>query len=175
MIAYAAFLRGVNLGKRTVRSADLKSAFVSMGFADARTLIASGNVLFSAEPAPDLESRIEAGLQAAFGFEIGTILRTIEALRAMVALDPFAAVPPQDDTKRYVTFFREPIARTLPMPMGIPGDFEVLRVTEGEIFAAGWKQPDGRYGPGFDQIEKFFPKRTLVTTRNWNTIIKAAQ
>lgn len=35
---YAAFLRGVNLGKRTTRSADLKAAFESLGYEGVRTL-----------------------------------------------------------------------------------------------------------------------------------------
>jgi hypothetical protein len=34
--------------------------------------------------------------------------------------------------------------------------------------------PDGRYGAGLDQIGKHFGKTALITTRNWNTIVKAA-
>ena len=68
MTRYVAFLRGVNLGKRTVRSAELKAAFEAMGFAEVKTLLASGNVLFDAASARGLRQKIEAGLAAAFGF-----------------------------------------------------------------------------------------------------------
>lgn len=174
MTRYAAFLRGVNLGRRTVRSADLRAAFVAMGFADARPLIASGNVLFSAEGSEDaLAARIEQGLETAFGFAIGTVLRSAAALAAMVAAGPFAGVPDNVDAKRYVMMFRDEVAGTLRLPFGIAGDFDILSSSPRDIFAVAWKMPNGRYGEGLDSLEKQFPKGTLMTMRNWNTIIKA--
>ena len=89
MTHFLAFLRGVNLGRRSVKSADLVKAFGGMGLTGARTLIASGNVTFEGGDEAGLQQRIESGLKAAFGFEIGTVLRTREALRRMV--DP---IPP---------------------------------------------------------------------------------
>ena len=62
MTRYAAFLRGVNLGKRTVKSAELKAAFETMGFENVKTLLASGNVLFDARAGKGLQGKIEAGL-----------------------------------------------------------------------------------------------------------------
>ena len=88
MTRYAAFLRGVNLGKRTVKSAELKSAFEAMGFTEVKTLLASGNVLFDAKPSKGLKAKIEAGLKEQFGFAIGTVLRSVDELEAMVASDP---------------------------------------------------------------------------------------
>jgi uncharacterized protein (DUF1697 family) len=66
MTRYAAFLRGVNLGKRTVKSAELKAAFEAMGFADVKTLLASGNVLFDARASKTLQQKIETGLAMFF-------------------------------------------------------------------------------------------------------------
>lgn len=173
MTRYAAFLRGVNLGGRTTRSADLVAAFTGMGFANARTLIASGNVLFDAEDDADLGARIEAGLAATFGFEIGVVLRRLEALRDMVAAEPFKAIPADADAKRYVALLREPVGKSLPLPCGIPGNFDILATTETDIFAVAWHMPNGRYGEGLDTLEKRLPTGTLVTMRNWNTILKA--
>ena len=174
MTEFAAFLRGVNLGKRTVKSADLVAAFVGMGFPDARTLIASGNVLFEAEEAPGLAARIERGLAEAFGFEIGTVLRRRQALRDMVRLDPFKAVPADADAKLYVALLHEPFGRKLTLPFAVPGDFDVLAATDYDIFAVAWHMPNGRYGEGLDALGRQFPKGTLITMRNWNTIAKAA-
>lgn len=175
MTRYAAFLRGVNLGKRTVKSADLKAAFVAMGFVDAQTLIASGNVLFSAKgDEADLALRIEDGLEKAFGFQVGTVLRSAHELQAMITSGPFADVPAGSDAKLYAMLFREPVAGTLKQPYGIAGNFDVVRVAPRDIFAAAWKMPNGRYGEGLDQLEKQFPKGTLMTMRNWNTIMKAS-
>src|SRR6185437_15019893 len=62
----AAFLRGVNLGKRTVRSADLVAAFGEMGFSNAKTLIASGNVLFDADTEKNLDEQYVAACDQRF-------------------------------------------------------------------------------------------------------------
>ena len=175
MTRHAAFLRGVNLGKRMTKSADLIAAFAAMGFAGARTLIASGNVLFDARPAAGLARRIEQGLERHFGFDIGVVLRTDEELRAMVAADPFRDVPPDADAKLYVALLREPVGKSLGAPFGVPGDFNVVSATDGELFAIAWHMPNGRYGEGLDMLEKRLPKGTLVTMRNWNTILKAVR
>jgi uncharacterized protein (DUF1697 family) len=171
---FAAFLRGVNLGKRTTKSAELVAAFEAMGLANARTLIASGNVLFDADDATDLGARLEAGLHKQFGFEIGVVLRRHADLVAMVESDPFRAIPADADAKRYVGLLREPVGQALTLPYGVAGDFDVLAVTKTEIFAIAWPLPNGRYGEGLDTLEKRFPKGTLLTMRNWNTILKAA-
>jgi uncharacterized protein (DUF1697 family) len=173
MTRYAAFLRGVNLGGRTTRGADLVAAFAGMGFVSARTLIASGNVLFDAEDDADLGARIEAGLAKTFGFEIGVVLRRLEALRDIIAAEPFRAIPADADAKRYVALLREPVGKSLPLPCGIPGDFDILATTDTDVFAVAWHMPNGRYGEGLDTLEKRLPKGTLVTMRNWNTILKA--
>ena len=173
MTRYAAFLRGVNLGGRTTKSADLVAAFRDMGFSDAKALIASGNVLFEAGDEAELGKRIEAGLARKFGFEIGVVLRSLDALAAMVPAEPFKAIPADADAKRYVALLREPVGRTISLPCGVPGDFDVLATTDTEIFAIAWRMPNGRYGEGLDTLGRQLPKGTLVTMRNWNTILKA--
>ena len=127
MTRYAAFLRGVNLGKRTVKSAELKAAFEAMGLGNVKTLLASGNVLFDAKASNTLKGKIEAGLKEAFGFEIGTVLRSVDELATMVAADPFKRQE-GDDAKLHVMLFDAPVlngrsndtanARVLMPPLG---------------------------------------------------------
>ena len=64
MTRYIALLRGVNVGGITIRSAELRRLFEELGFDDVRTVLASGNVVFSAEraDAATLKSRIEHAL-----------------------------------------------------------------------------------------------------------------
>jgi uncharacterized protein (DUF1697 family) len=171
---FVAFLRGVNLGNRRVKSADLKAAFEGMGFAGVKTILASGNVLFEAGGEKGLQARIEKGLQEKFGFEIGTVLRSQEALRAMIAAEPFASVPKDADAKLYVAMLAEPIGKQASLPWGIEGNFDVLAITDFDIFAVAWKMENGRYGEGLDKIGQPFGKKALITMRNWNTIVKAA-
>ena len=173
MTRHVAFLRGVNLGKRSVKSADLKAAFEAMGFAGVKTLLASGNVVFEADPAAVQQTAIESALEAAFGFPIGTVLRRGDEIAAMIDSDPFGRVPEGADVKRYVMLFDvSPVPR--PALVGVPGDFDVTRIDEREIYLLAYRLENGRYGEGMDGIEKQLGKGLLVTTRNWNTIIKAA-
>ena len=174
MTRYAAFLRGVNLGKRTVKSAELKAAIEAMGFENVKTLLASGNVLFDAKASKTLRGKIEAGLKQAFGFEIGTVLRSADELSAMVKADPFGRTE-SEDAKLHVMLFAEPMPAAF-KPKGVKDDFDVPKVTEREVFLTVWKKPDGTFvgnSGGLVALEKSLPKGTLVTSRNWNTILKA--
>jgi uncharacterized protein (DUF1697 family) len=173
MSRYAAFLRGVNLGKRQVKSAELKAVFEALGFEGVRTLIASGNVLFETTATTGLRQKIEAALEQHFGFAIGVVLRTQEELAAMLALEPFAAVAEGADAQFFVLLLAEPLAPP-PQLQGVAGDSEIVRVDPREIYFVGYRRPNGRYSEGLDDIGKQLPKGLLVTMRNWNTIRKAA-
>ncbi len=172
MSTYVAFLRGINLGKRTVKSPELKAAYEAMGFANVRTLLASGNVIFDAATPPD-PSALEAGFEAAFGFASGTVLRSQDELRALIAADPFSGRQEDDDTKLYVTFTQAPIAVS-PTPAALPGDFELVKRSDRELFLLAFRMPTGRFGSGIEQLHKSLGK-SLWTSRNYNTVLKAAQ
>jgi uncharacterized protein (DUF1697 family) len=173
MTRYAAFLRGVNLGKRTVKSAELKAAFEAMGFTNVKTLLASGNVLFDAKAAKGLQARIEAGLEQRFGFAVGTVLRSVDELRALVKADPFKGEVESDAQKLYVMLFAEDLPAGLTL-RAVEGDYAVPRIDPREAYLVGYRKPDGTYAAGgLLLIEKQLPKGRLVTTRNWNTILKA--
>jgi uncharacterized protein (DUF1697 family) len=90
--AYAAFLRGVNLGPtRKVSSGELGSVFEGLGFDDVNTFRTSGNVVFTTgrEPAAKLSRRIERALEGAAGFEVTIFLRTASQVRAIADHQPF--------------------------------------------------------------------------------------
>ena len=92
MPRYAAFLRGVNLGRnRRVSSTELRAQFEQMGFEDVDTFRTSGNVAFVAgrEPLAGMTERIEQGLAGALGYEVAVFLRTASRLRAMAEQRPF--------------------------------------------------------------------------------------
>lgn len=163
-----AFLRGVNLGKRSVKNDDLKAAFRKMGFVDAQPVIASGNVLFSADAAPDAK-QIEQGLEAQFGFPIGVVLRSRDEIHALAESRPFGTYEAGADIKLYAYFVSEPIGGRLDGLEPVEGDFDIVRVDNDQFFTAMFRQPSGRFGSGLDGADKRF-RDVVVTSRNWNTI-----
>ena len=94
MAEFAAFLRGINVGKaHRVGSAELCACFEEQGLRDVDTFRTSGNVVFdgSGEAEDELTERIEAGLGKALGYEVAVFLRSAEEVRAIAAQQPFTA------------------------------------------------------------------------------------
>ena len=169
-IRQIALLRGINLGKRRIRMEDLKSAFVDMGFAEVETLIASGNVVFSADRAGDLARRIEKGLENRFGFTVPTILRTLDDLVALREARPFGDETETDDQKLYAWFLAAPEIDKLAVPLELAGNYRIVRTLPDGFFAIVYRQSSGRFGDGLDKAGK--PFDPYITNRNWNTVLR---
>lgn len=87
---HVAFLRAVNVGKRQVKMERLRAVVEELGYGDARTHIASGNVAFDATGGgAAIERKLEPALAAAFGFEIPTFVRTLAEVEQAVDASPF--------------------------------------------------------------------------------------
>jgi uncharacterized protein (DUF1697 family) len=106
MTAVVALLRAVNIGGRWIKMAELTALFHELGFADARTYVQSGNVVFTAGKANlgALKGKIEKAIAARFGFHSHTILRTGEQLHALIAANPFPAMAKKDPARLVVHF-----------------------------------------------------------------------
>lgn len=93
MSAYAALLRGINVGSgRRVGMAELKASFEKAGLGNVSTYIQSGNVLFvSEEEETPLIQRIEGALLKDFGFPLGIVLRTADELEQILKECPVPA------------------------------------------------------------------------------------
>src|SRR6478672_2228271 len=105
--AYAAFLRGVS--PMNAKMPELKRAFERAGFGDVRTLLSSGNVVFStaAVPITQLERRCEMAMQKHLGKAFITFIRPINTLRRLLASDPYAEFELEPRSKRIVTFLHK--------------------------------------------------------------------
>lgn len=167
---YAAFLRGVS--PINVKMPELKQSFESAGFMDVKTLLTSGNVVFSAARATDaaLERQAEAAMLAVLGRSFLTIVRSIEALRALLEADPYPEFRLSAADKRVVTFLRKAPPKPPPLPVELDGA-RMLRLNGRELFSA--YVPSER-GPVFMKlIEKTVGKD--VTTRTWDTVKKVCK
>ena len=90
-MTYVAFLRGINVGGNSIVSmADIKEAVTGAGFANVRTYINSGNVIFSsaASDTAKLASKIEMALAEKTGMAIKALVFDHRALKKIVAAIP---------------------------------------------------------------------------------------
>ncbi len=169
MPRYVAFLRGVSPMNASMPA--LKACFEKLGFTDVRTVLSSGNVVFTGARKSEsaLVNAIEAGMAKHLPRSFPVIVRTSDDLRSLLETDPYAdfRVPPT--AKRVVTFLSQRHGGKLSLPIELDGA-SILAVNGREVFTA--YVPHER-GPVFmTLIEKTFGKN--VTTRTWDTIRKCA-
>lgn len=170
MANYVALLRGVNLGGRTVKSAELRQAFEEAGYQQVKTLLASGNVVFESQAAE--ADAIAAMLKGAFGFEVPVILCTAGDVAALVADDPFGSLPEEKETKTHISFLAAP---TQPKSIQVPyssadGNLRILTLTPSYLAAAVKLTPNSGTLDLMDLLGKEFGDG--LTTRTWNTVLK---
>ena len=158
MARYAAFLRGINVGGRRVKADALCAPFAELGFDAVSSFRASGNVLFDAPRKPSA-AKVEAGLEAALGYDVAVFLRTADELRALAAAEPFDA-----DGKFHVLFLEDlPAAADQREVLALATDDDRLAFGDRELF---W-MPKGRMmesGLDLKRVEKLIGSNTMRTS-----------
>jgi uncharacterized protein (DUF1697 family) len=133
---YIAFLRGINLGKRRLSMSRLRTLFEELNFTEIETVVASGNVLFTAagRRKAELKSVIEAHLESSLGYAADTFVRTMPELRKIAAVNPF---PGETDPSYnvHVAFCQRklPTAKARQLE-SITTEYDAFRVTGAEFY-----------------------------------------
>ncbi|GAA4034002.1 DUF1697 domain-containing protein [Sphingomonas rosea] len=164
MTAYVAFLRAVNVsGTGKLPMAELRRMGEECGFANVRTYIASGNLLFESK----LSEAKVAGLVADkvakwFGKPVPVLVRSAAEMRAIADSNPF---PEESGSRNFVFFLAGPP----------PADFmAAVRGREDERIAAGRREICVAYGEGIGKTKLVIPAVKTGTARNRNTVEKIA-
>ena len=138
MERYVAFLRGINLGNRRVKSPELIAHFEAIGFEDVATFRASGNVVF-VDPDGDTEARVqkrvEAGLEERLGYDVATFLRSAKEVAAIAARDPFdaAAIAASKGKPQVILLAKKPTAKTKKALEEITPDGDLMTIEGREL------------------------------------------
>jgi len=151
---------------------ELKRCFEAGGFTEVKTFLSSGNVVFSARASSEasLERKAETAMKDRLGRPFLTIVRSLDALRAILASDPYEAFRLSPGAKRIVTFLRKRPEVKLALPIERDGA-RILSLEGSDVFSAYLPSPRG---PVFmTLIEKTFGEE--VTTRTWDTVKKVAR
>ena len=149
----------------------LKACLEAAGLSDVRTLLSSGNAVFSARRTSTaaLERRIETAMRERLDRVFMVMVRGEELLMALVASDPYRAFRLGADAKRIVTFLRSAPGSAPKLPIELHGA-RLLCLRGTEVLGAYVASPSG---PVFmSLIEKTFGRN--VTTRTWDTVRKVS-
>jgi uncharacterized protein (DUF1697 family) len=151
---------------------ELKSAFEAAGFTEVRTVLSSGNVVFDSRRASEsgLQRKAEVAMKERLGQAFFTIVRPVDALREMLAADPYRDFRLSPGAKRIVTFLREEPGAKLELPIELDGA-RLLALHGRELFSAYLPSPKGAVF--MTLIERTFGKE--LTTRTWDTVAKVAR
>jgi uncharacterized protein (DUF1697 family) len=173
---YAAFLRGVNVGGVNLKMAEVAAALTEAGFANVRTVLASGNVLLdSPDGAVGVRTKAESALRARFGYDAWVLAYPVAAVRAVVDAYPFEREVP--GYQSYVTFVVGDAVldelTALAAPGGTASANEKVRRGDGVLY---WQVPKGATLDS--AVGKTMGKaryKPSTTTRNLRTLTKVLQ
>jgi uncharacterized protein (DUF1697 family) len=141
----------------------LRDMGTACGFANVRTFIASGNLLFESDASEvEVKASLEARLEANAGKRVPVLIRTGAELAAIVAANPF----PDAHGSRHMVFFYD----ASPAPDVIAG----CRDIQGERLALGRRELHVDYGEGIRFTKLKIPGKEDRTGRNMNSVRQLA-
>jgi uncharacterized protein (DUF1697 family) len=172
MTVFAALLRAINVGGTgNLKMADLKALCEEIGFGDVRTLLQSGNVVFTAKGTDKAVANMLAdAIEKGHGFRPAIAVRTAAEIADAIKENPFKAETKKDP--RFVVGFLagSPAAGAAARIAAVKGDNgERLSLSGHELYV---HYPEGQ---GRSKVTNAVLERALgvaVTVRNWNTVTK---
>ena len=172
LTTHIALLRGINVGgHRQVGMTDLRNFITQVGLQDARSLLQSGNLIFSSNvrTGAELERFLESEAADRLSLEVDFFVRTPEEWKSVIRQNPFRKEAERDPAHLVVLFLKgEPEA----------ADVAALQaeIKGPEIVKAKGKQAYIFYpnGMGRSKLTHVILEKRLGrgTGRNWNTVLK---
>ena len=175
MTTYIALLRAINVGGRNrVSMADLRNLLANLGFANVRSILQSGNLVFESHVSTTsrLEVHLTQAAKAHLALETEFFVRTAREWRAIVTGNPFPNEAKRDPAHLVVMLLKNADDRkhVAALEKAIPGR-EAIRAGGRHIYIV---YPDGI---GESRLTNTLIEQKLGaqgTARNWNTVLKIA-
>ena len=167
---FVALLRGINVGRaRQVAMADLRAIAEGLGHGDVRTVLRSGNLVFSgaAQDPAQVAGELERAIEASLGMKVGVVVRRTDEMDAVVRANPLVGMAA--GSRLHVIFLAEPLADDVRAWLASE-DFtpDSVRPAEREVYV--WYEVGMSSSSTADRISKRLPGS--ATDRNWNTVTK---
>lgn len=168
MTRYVALLRGVNVGGVTVKMDDLAEMVRGLGYGDVKTVLASGNVLFTtADAAAAAKGKLETALRERFEYEAWVHVLAQEKVREVVEAYPFERTA---DRHAYVVFVLKPELLDALLAVDLDPEVETAVRGDGVLY---WSTPKGStLDSAMGKAQSSGKHKPWLTTRNLNTLEK---
>lgn len=165
MTAYVALVRAVNVGGTgKLPMTELLAMCEGAGFTNAKTYIASGNVVFQSDQSErEVKLALENALATYAGKPVGVCVRTSEEMKQVLAVNPFSQAA---GNRVNAMFLDEP-----PTEDAIAG----VRHLNREEIVLGVREIYVHYPDGMGGSKLAIPAGTKGTMRNMNTVAKLAE
>jgi uncharacterized protein (DUF1697 family) len=169
MNKYVAFLRGVNVGGRIIKMAELKACFEKAGYKDVKTLLQTGNAIFESDKKePALKAEIEQLLTKTFNYPAIVQVVKLSRLRKLIEGYPFGAAGPKQHN--YIIFMENGLEKTALEDTYELGAGEKVQAGEGVIY---WRVDQGQtLRSSFGKLLSKTKYKNFNTIRNINTLNK---
>ena len=170
MTRQVALIRGINVGRaKRVAMADLRATLEELGFTDVRTLLNSGNLVFTAKSAArgGPAERIEQALTR-LGVAARVTVLSAKELAAAVAENPLRELA-GDPSRHLVAVLAKPTDRARLAPLA-KRDWSPEKLALGARVAYLWCPGGILSSPLAQAVGRVMGD--AVTTRNWATVTK---
>ncbi|MGC1188117.1 MAG: DUF1697 domain-containing protein [Candidatus Acidiferrales bacterium] len=175
MTTFIALLRGINVGgHQLISMADLRDLLAKLKFADVRSLVQSGNLVFRSDRknSDQIERLLEDELEKRLKIRTDFFVRTAAEWDAIIANNPFRKEAERDSAHLVAL-----LLKTEPDPKQIAALKEAIAGPE-RFFVHG-KLAYIVYPNGIGTSKLTNPLldrklETRGTSRNWNTVLKLA-
>ena len=164
MNAYVALLRAINVGGTgKLAMTELVMLCEAAGFAQVRTYIASGNVVFASDlDEAQVRRALKEQIMAHTGKNVGVLVRTAAEMADVVARNPWRDTP----ANRVMALFVDAPLPVHPLDGTTGLKDEVVRLGLRELFV--------QYPSGMASTRLRLPAEKLGTARNMNTVARLA-
>lgn len=166
MALYVALLHSIVLGAgRRVVMSDLKAMAEGLGFRNARTLVATGNLVFESEKRSiaSIEAQLEAGFVKAFGKHVDIVVRDAETWLKLAEGNPFVDGMGSEVAIRVM---RQPLEPRILEVLAKYRQGERMAIVGGDLWIDfGLKASETKLLPALTT-----KRLGIGTMRNWNTV-----
>lgn len=166
---YIALIRGINVGGKVLKMADLKDAVSPLGFTNIQTYLQSGNMVFRTATADTggLAKRISDAIRGHKSMDVTVMVREAAEWKTVVTGNPYPQAHEFPKTVHAFILDGMPEASRLDMLAAREAGREEWAIVGGTLYL---HTPDG-FGKSVlgNIVERVL--KVPMTARNWNTVV----